>query len=55
MPYCKFHISQLVDPIEVILSLLGSVRSLVFRKNIKCICVVSILEELNGPLKCVSK
>jgi hypothetical protein len=35
--------------------LLGSVCSVVFKKNIKCICVISILEELNGPLKCVLK
>jgi hypothetical protein len=31
------------------------VWSVVFRKNIKCACVISILEELNEPLKCVLK
>jgi hypothetical protein len=52
---CKIHISCCVDPNEVIPIVLGSVWSVVFRKNIKCICVILILEELNGPLKCVLK
>jgi hypothetical protein len=55
MPFCKIHISSNVDPNEVIPIVLGSVQNVVFRKNIKCICMMEILEELNRNLKGVLK
>ena len=33
--FCKIHILSCIDPNEVILILLGSIRSLVFNKNMK--------------------
>jgi hypothetical protein len=40
LPFCEFHISSNIDPNEVIPIVFSSRKSVVFRKNIKCICVV---------------